>query len=80
MTTPSDASMPSPKFLWNAFVRNVVIAAVIALLIGLLCYYFLAEQTWGEAAVSSLPWIVLAIVGTVIGQGIAHYMSVRSVR
>lgn len=71
---------PAPQFPWNAFVRNIAIAAVIALVIGLLCYHFLADQTWGEAAQSSLPWIAAAIFGTAVGHAIGHYMSARTVR
>lgn len=73
MVQPSGSHSPAPTFPWNALVINAVIAAVIALVIGTVCYHFLADQSWGEAAGSSLLWAALAIIGVSIGHAVAHY-------
>ncbi|MFL0580827.1 hypothetical protein [Dietzia sp. 179-F 9C3 NHS] len=48
MTAPPPES--TVTFPWAAFVRDIVAAAVIALVIGALCYHFLSHQSWGGAA------------------------------
>lgn len=72
------ATTSTTTFPWAALVRDVVAAAVIALVIGTLCYHFLADQGWSSAFAASLPWAALAIVGAGVGHAIAHLARSRS--
>lgn len=78
MTAPPPES--TVTFPWAAFVRDIVAAAVIALVIGALCYHFLAHQSWGEAFGSSLLWASVAIFGAAIGHAFAHLSRAKNAR